>query len=85
MSAHVLLNILNELGKRDKMRGVPSILVLFRNEFNKLNNTGARMLDSIYHMPLKFIKNHIFGVKTSRFCHLLRNVIMDVIMFPENL
>ena len=33
MSAHVLLNILNELGKRDKMRGLPSILSLFRNEF----------------------------------------------------
>ena len=36
MSAHVLLNLLNELGKRDKMRGLPSILSLFRNEFNKL-------------------------------------------------
>ena len=35
MSAHVLLNLLNELGKRDKMRGLPSILALFRNEFNK--------------------------------------------------
>ena len=35
MSAHVLLNLLNELGKRDKMRGMPSILSLFRNEFNK--------------------------------------------------
>ena len=23
MSAHVLLNLLNELGKRDKMRGLP--------------------------------------------------------------
>ena len=34
MSAHVLLNLLNELGKRDKMRGLPSILYLFRNEFN---------------------------------------------------
>ena len=33
MSAHVLLNLLNELGKRDKMRGLPSILSLFRNEF----------------------------------------------------
>ena len=43
MSAHVLLNLLNELGKRDKMRGLPSILSLFRNEFNKFNNTGARM------------------------------------------
>ena len=47
MSAHVLLNLLNELGKSDKMRGLPSILLLFRNEFNKFNNTGARMLDSI--------------------------------------
>ena len=53
MSALVLLNLLNELGKRDKMRGLPSILSLFRNEFNKFNNTGARMLDSIYHMSLK--------------------------------
>ena len=50
MSAHVLLNLLNELGKRDKMRGLPSILSHFRNEFNKFNNTRARMLDSIYHM-----------------------------------
>ena len=43
------------------------------------------MLDSIYYMSLKLIKNHIFGVKISRFCHLLRNVIMDVITFLENL
>ena len=49
-SAHVLLNLLNELGKRDKMRGLPSILSLFRNEFNRFNNTRERMLDSIYHM-----------------------------------
>ena len=50
MSAHVLLDLLNELWKRDKMRGLRSILSLFRNEFNKFNNTRARMLDSIYHM-----------------------------------
>ena len=48
MSAHVLLNLLNELRKRDKMQGLPSILSLFLNEFNKFNNTRARMLDSIY-------------------------------------
>ena len=47
MSAHVLLNIFNELGKR--------------NEFNKFNNTRARMLDSIYHMTLRI--NLISGVK----------------------
>ena len=55
MSAHVLLNLLNELGKRYKMLGLPSILFLFRNEFNKFNNTRARMLDSIYHMTLRLL------------------------------
>ena len=55
MSAHVLLNLLNELRKRGKMRGLPSILSLFRNEFNKFNNTRARMLDSIYHMTLRLL------------------------------
>ena len=67
MSAHALLNLLNELWKRDKMRGLPSILSLFRNEFNKFNNTRARMLDSIYHMmrnagkgPL-WVDFHIFS------------------------
>ena len=41
MSAHVLLNILNKLGKRDQMRGLPSILSLFHNKFNQFNNTKA--------------------------------------------
>ena len=53
MSAHVLLNLLNELG----MRGLLSILSLFRNEFNKFYNTRARMLDSIYHMTPDIITN----------------------------
>ena len=34
------------------MQGLPSILSLFRNKFNKFNKTGAQMLDSIYHMIL---------------------------------
>ena len=29
MSAHVLLNLLNELGKSDEIQGLPSILSLF--------------------------------------------------------
>ena len=52
MSARVLLNLLNELRKRDKMRGLPSILSLF-------NNTRARMLDSIYHMT-NTLKSHFW-------------------------
>ena len=55
MSDHGLWNLLNELGKRDKMRGLSSILCLFRDEFNKFINTGARMLDSFYHMTLKLL------------------------------
>ena len=55
MSVYVLLNLLNELGKRDKMLGLPSILSLFRNGFYKFNNTRARLLDSFYHMTLRFL------------------------------
>ena len=33
MSANVLLNLLNESGERDQMRGLLSILSLFRKEF----------------------------------------------------
>ena len=39
MSDHVLLILLNELGKRDKMRGLLSILSIFPSEFNKFNYT----------------------------------------------
>ena len=46
---------IKQVGERDKMRGLPRILSLFRNEFNKFNNTIARMLDYIYHMTLRLI------------------------------
>ena len=55
MNAHILLNLLNQLGKRDKMQGLPSNLSLFRKEFNKFNKTRAQMLDSIYHMTLRLL------------------------------
>ena len=54
MSAPVLLNLLNKLRKKDKMRGLPSILSLFRYKFNKFNNTGGRRLDYIYRMIKTF-------------------------------
>ena len=55
MSVHVLLNLFKELRKRGKMRGLPCMLYFFRNKFNKVNNAGARMLDS-YHVTLKLLK-----------------------------
>ena len=36
------------------MRGC--ILSLFHKEFNKFNNTGARILDSVYHMTYYHIQ-----------------------------
>ena len=36
--------------KKAKMQGLQNILSLFRNEFDKLNNTGAPTLVSIDHM-----------------------------------
>ena len=37
MNAHVLLNLLNEFGKRDKMPGLQSILLLFAtSEINSI-------------------------------------------------
>ena len=48
------------------MRGLPSILSLFRNEFNKFNNTRARMLDSIYRMT-NTLKSHFWRKKRYNF------------------
>ena len=39
MSVPVLLNLLKELRKRDEMRGLSSVLSLFRSKFIKFNNT----------------------------------------------
>ena len=70
MSAHVLLNLLNEL--RNTFRNVITSLV------NSIN-TGARMLGLMYHMTLELMKNSNFSVKTPQLYHLFRNVIIDVI------
>ena len=60
MSAHVLLNSKTSCGKEIKCE-VCRAFYLFRIEFNKFNNTGARMLDSIYHMTLTLFLFHIFA------------------------
>ena len=55
MSGHVLLNLLNEFGNRNKMRGLPSNVLDFGNELKNIgersgsvveqkNNTGAQCL-----------------------------------------
>ena len=69
MSAHILLNSLNKMRKRDKMPACRAFY-FFYNEFNKFNNTGAGMLDSIYHMTFKSILKSYFGVEKLGFCHM---------------
>ena len=47
MSAHVLLNLLNELGEIDKRQGFDEHFIDFPTEFNEFNKTGAQMQYSI--------------------------------------
>ena len=61
------IDLIKELRKRDKMWGLPSILLLFRNELNEFNNTGAQLLDSIYHMTLKVPKIAVLAWKGQYF------------------
>ena len=52
------------------MQGLPSVLSVFRNKFNKFNNTGQRMLDSSYHWTFKLFCYCAVGVKTSKSCQI---------------
>ena len=58
MSAHVLLNLLNELKKRDKMRGLSSILSLFRNEFNNIQQYRSTNVKFYLSMEVNKDANH---------------------------
>ena len=74
MSAHVLLNLLNELGENIRCEAVPSILSISSNEVNKFNNSRERMQESIYHMTLK---SHLISSKRQDFAIRKRDVFMD--------
>ena len=43
------------------------------------------MLDSINHMTLRLLCNLISAVKTLYSFYYVRNVVLDVMMLPENL
>ena len=57
MTTHVLLNVLHLLGERFDARLCRACYRFPRNEFDKLNNTGAGMHDSIDHRSLQ---SHFF-------------------------
>ena len=61
------------------MPGLTSILSLFRNEFNKFNNTRAQMLYFIYHMIFRLILNLMSAIKNNYVRDVY--VVMDVISY----
>ena len=60
MRAHVLFDLLFELSKEIKCEACRAFY-LFPNEFYEFKKTGARMLDSIYHMTFKKKSNQILA------------------------
>ena len=81
ISVHVLLHLLNELRNRDKMRGLPSILSLFRNEFKNsvIQEYECLIIFIIRHYD--YLKTLFSCVKTLIFCHLLPNHFVHVMLF----
>ena len=79
MSAHVLFNLLNVLGKEIKCEACRAFYHFF----------AMSLINSIiqeHESNVSFITRHYkysniaFGVKTSRFRHLLCDVIVDIIV-----
>ena len=78
------MNLLNELRKIDKIASWAFDL-FFATSLNKFNNTGAGMIDSIYHMTLELLKKNVFfGINCIVWCEnfkilpLSQNVKMNV-------
>ena len=76
MSVQVLLNVLNELGKINKIRGLPSILSLFVTRLINSIIQDVRFYQS--YDILMTLKSHFRREKKDRFRHYVRNVVMDV-------
>ena len=74
MSAHVLLNLSNELGKKIRCEALSD----FPNDFNSFNKTGAWMQDSIYLMTLKSHFISKFVLKRHDLVIRKRGIFMDV-------
>ena len=62
MLMYVLLNLLSKLKKTDKMQGLPNILLLVCNKFDKFNNTGVYLS---YDTKSTF-SSRFFGMKMFR-------------------
>ena len=57
MSAHVSLNLLTDLGKSDKMRGLPRLAT---SKINSITQERECKILYIIHMTLKLICKHVW-------------------------
>ena len=82
-------NLLNELGQRDKMRGLLSILTLYCNEFDKFKSTHARFylsydISRLVWYLIVSIPDPCCLIKIAlkfHFCH--KNVFSNVIIYAK--
>ena len=65
------------------MRGLLSILSLFCNEINKVNNKKSTIDRYYLSYDIKITLKFHFGSEKLFICHYVRNVAMDVILFPN--
>ena len=56
-----IIEFIKQVEEKHKMPGLTNILSIFCNKFDKFNNAGARMLDSIYHMAFEIYTWHCNG------------------------
>ena len=53
----LMYKLIETMSWRKEMRCLAIILSLLRDEFDKFNNTGVRLLESIYHNL--YVKNYL--------------------------
>ena len=53
------IEVIKRAVKSDEMQGLLRFLSLFRDKLNKFNNTGARLLGSIYGLTLELLLNRV--------------------------
>ena len=61
----IFIEFKKQVKKKDNMRGLQIIFSLFRNKFDKFNNTVGRMSDTFYQMKLKSFRDHIWQENVS--------------------
>ena len=53
MSAHVLLNLLNKLGNRDKMRGLPRVFSICLTVKASFHNVSRKSVNHLWFIDFK--------------------------------